>query len=381
MGSLELFSVDSIIVLLYLIAMLAVGVKYGKSKENQTLKDYALAGKMFGMPVLFMTILATNYGSNSLVGTTAEIKSTGIIHALYIMTLSLESLIFAKYLSKNFDSRFDGMVSAGDMIEKYYGKSASVFSSFIYVIVGIGIAGLQMVAIGKTISYFSGISYNISIAIGGSVVTIYSAFGGMKAVTITDVIQFCILIAVIPIMTLVCVSNENAPSEILSSAASEFSSMSSHPNFSSYAISTLFCLIPISFFSPPLIQRYLMARSREHIRTALYINSAVVFVIPIMLSCIALGASSQFDVGDNNRIIMMVIDNLLPTIVKGFAITGVLAIVMSTIDSSLNTTSIIAVHNIMKQLLPRLIEEKKRGQTYNLYVRYYRSICNVVRNL
>ena len=59
----NLSPIDIAVVAAYLIGILVVGIWAGRGTKD--LKDYSIANKVFGLPMLFMTILATDMYSGS----------------------------------------------------------------------------------------------------------------------------------------------------------------------------------------------------------------------------------------------------------------------------------------------------------------------------
>ena len=56
---------------------------------------------------------------------------------------------------------------------------------------------------GSIAGYFFGVSSIVAVIITGIIVTIYSAFGGIKSVTYTDFIQFIAFSCLIPLLGII----------------------------------------------------------------------------------------------------------------------------------------------------------------------------------
>ena len=101
----------------------------------------------------------------------------------------LLALLLAPYLRKF------GKFTVPDFIgERYYSQTArlvaaicALFISFTYV-VG------QMKGVGVAFSRFLEVDFNVGIAIGIIIVSFYAVLGGMKGITYTQVVQYCVLI-------------------------------------------------------------------------------------------------------------------------------------------------------------------------------------------
>ena len=148
---------------------------------------------------MLATTAATLIGGRSclgLVGYTYE-------HGLVFLTVFMGAP-FANYIeSRVFLSRmgpFLGMSSPGEIMEVFFHKEGRVVSGVAGVLLCLGILSAQITAIGYLLNYFFGISFEVGAVIGFGICIIYTAYGGIRAVTITDAFQFTILFLVLPFL-------------------------------------------------------------------------------------------------------------------------------------------------------------------------------------
>ena len=90
--------------------------------------------------------------------------------------------------------KFLGMTSVAEALGSFYGKEVRIITAVCGALASTGIISVQFNAFGNIVGYFSGISSSVAIVIAGTLVTFYSAFGGIRSVTFTDVLQlltFC----------------------------------------------------------------------------------------------------------------------------------------------------------------------------------------------
>ena len=73
----NLLSIDSFIIYFYLALTLFVGIYSGRNIKS--FKDYAIANRSFGAPVLVIALLATIMGGTSTIGITENIYKNGVI--------------------------------------------------------------------------------------------------------------------------------------------------------------------------------------------------------------------------------------------------------------------------------------------------------------
>ena len=75
---------------------------------------------------------------------------------------------------------------------KLYGRSALHTTNFAVILDSIGFISIQITAMGFLFKHFFNLDYEYGVIIGFSIFTLYSAFGGVRAVILTDTFQFLI---------------------------------------------------------------------------------------------------------------------------------------------------------------------------------------------
>ncbi|OEK07171.1 sodium:solute symporter family protein [Roseivirga misakiensis] len=165
----------------------AVWAKAGSTKE------FYVAGGGINPIANGMATAADWMSAASFLSMAGIISFMGYGGAQYLMGWTggyvLLALLLAPYLRKF------GKFTVPDFIgDRYYSKSARIvalvcalFVSFTYV-VG------QMKGVGVAFSRFFNVSYDTGVIIGIGIVFFYAVLGGMKGITYTQVVQFCVLI-------------------------------------------------------------------------------------------------------------------------------------------------------------------------------------------
>ena len=342
----SLSTVDLCVVVLYLVGILFLGLWAGSKTKD--LGDYAIAGKVYGVPMLLMTMVATDMDSETAMGEASLMYEDGFISVVMIISWAWFGYWLAsRFLFNRMGNRFNGMISAPDIIQKYYGSAPRIFASVAALISGVGFAGIQIMALGVISSQLMGLSREYGMIAGGLITVTYSSLGGIRAVAVTDAVQFVLLISVLPIIASLAMYNVGFK-QVLDTLPPEHFLFLDHPNVNLYACDLVRVLCMYYFFGPSTVQRYLMAQDKRQIskvfRFRMLIDTMVFFVV---LS-IVLSTTAQCRIEDPESVVIVAIDTFVPPVLKGIAVVGILAILMSTIDSTLNTAGIIACHNIAR---------------------------------
>ena len=185
-------NVDIFIVSVFLLITLFIG--FWRSKKNKTIADYAVADRNFPTVALVATIVATFIGSWTTFGVIEKIHSAGIVFVLINVGVLIHKILIITVVSTKHDY-VAGCLSCGDIIEKLYDKYQKFFTGIIVFIFCSVVLGIQFKALGSILEYYLNLDYRVSILIGASIRILYSAFCGIRAVVVTDIFQFSVLIA------------------------------------------------------------------------------------------------------------------------------------------------------------------------------------------
>lgn len=341
---LENLTLDQKIVIVFLSITLLIGVIASRSIKN--FKDYALSKNRYNLIAITFTLIATMVGGASTSGTIAEIYEHGLLYAIASTGFIIGIILLAKFIAPKFDNRFDGMVSSSDMIKKYFGNRAEKLSAFVSCIQCLGTIAAQMVVLGHLSNTFFDISYDKSVVIMGSIITIYSLAGGIKAVTNTDIFQFIMIFIAFPIIANISVSKAGGVLEIFLNIPEKYISIFENDDFKKHLLLFIFWSTPFSLIYPVIIHRLLIARNPSDIAKMSYTYALFKIVLLFVLIAIAFSALVLYPNINSKSVVPVIIKNLLPIGFSGIAISGIIAVTMSSADSFLNTASVILTKNL-----------------------------------
>jgi SSS family solute:Na+ symporter len=346
--------IDFIIVGIYLLSILVVGIYY--TFRVKTVSDYAVANREYTTPIIVATIIATLIGGASTIGIAEQFFSVGIICYLICLAATFRDLIQARWIVPRMGDLSD-VISSGALMGKYFGKSGQVITGFAVVARCIGIIGIQVCALGFLGNYLLNISYNLSAIGAGIIVIFYSSFGGIRSVTITDVIQFGILVVAIP---MVCNFGLNAVGgfgPLLAALPNTHKTFFVEPSLMIKYLG-LACVFLLPDLEPAILQRILMGKTLQQGQRSLIITALGIIPIFAMAGLIGLMALAIKPTLEPNLAFPFLLNDVLPIGVKGIAIAGILAVVMSTADSYLNIAGISLVHDIIGPLRKKKLTDQ-----------------------
>lgn len=180
-------------VIVYMAATVAVGI-YASSRVKDS-KDFMVAGRSLPLYMNFACVFATWFGAETVLSVSAKFahKGLGFVSGDPFgasMCLVLVAFFFARTFYRL------ELLTIGDYYHLRYGKFVEVITSLGIASSYLGWTSAQLSALGLVINVlFPEISLNASILIGACIVTVYTLFGGMWSVALTDVIQTGAIVA------------------------------------------------------------------------------------------------------------------------------------------------------------------------------------------
>jgi Na+/proline symporter len=180
-------------VITYWIISVGIGL-YAATRVHNT-RDFAIAGRHLPFYMVTATVFATWFGSETVLGIPATFLKEGL-HGVVAdpfgasMCLILVGLFFAAPLYRM------NLLTIGDFYKKKFGRSVEVLTTIAIVISYLGWVGAQITALGLVFNVVSEgeISKLAGMWIGSGTILIYTFFGGMWAVAITDFLQMIIIV-------------------------------------------------------------------------------------------------------------------------------------------------------------------------------------------
>jgi len=346
---------DYAIIIAYLAAVLALGLWSGRGMRN--LSQFSVAHRSYGSLIVFATLSASFIGGGFSMGNAEKVFRFGIANIVALWGFSLKEILVATLIAPRM-ARFPGAISVGDVMATAYGKVGQVVTGLFSVVLCAGIVGAQVGAIGYITRVFVGIPAIYGILVGCGIVIAYSTVGGMRAVVLTDVVQFCILAVGIPAALAFGIVKAGGLSAIQAAApAGHFAIPAA--GMPLWAFISLFLTFLLGeTLVPPYVQRLFIGKDPTH--TARGTLASGLFSIPFFAVTGAVGlVALAMEPGlDPNLAMPHVIKTALPVGLRGIVIAGVVAIVMSSADSFLNGAATGAINDIVKPLRHRPLAER-----------------------
>ncbi len=374
--------IDYVIVAVYAIVIIALGFYFSRSKgKEKNEEDYFLAGKSLPWWAIGASLIAANISAEQYIGMSGSGFAGGLAIASYEFMAALTLIIVGKFFLPIFIKQ--GIYTIPEFVEKRFSTNLktilALFWLALFIFVNLtSVMFLGGKAIDTVVGTGDGSLIMPAIIIIAVIAVAYSLYGGLAAVAWTDVIQVVLLVLGGIITTIFALKAVTPDSSIISGishvsdvASDKFDMILSRDNPEYNNLPGIYVLIGGLWvanlyywgFNQYIIQRALAAKSiteaQRGIVFAAFLKMLIPFivVIPGIIAYVlytegAPGAAEAFQLPDgtlnNDKAFPWLISTLLPVGLKGLVLAALVAAIVSSLASMLNSISTIFTMDIYK---------------------------------
>ena len=344
---------DLAIVIGYLLLIIYVGVRLSGRVKNE--HDFFLAGRSLAFWVIGLSIIGTNIGASSYVGASGNAYQVGIAQANFewigaIPAMIIAALVFIPLYWKA------GVYSIPEYLGMRYNQAVRVTAAIITSIVSIFAIAVALWAIAITLQTYLGWPPWMGILVTGTIVGAYSVVGGLAAVAFTDSLQVVIMFFGGLVIVALGISETGGLESFAQTLTEE------NPNHLQAYLSADHETFPWPgvilglgvVLSPAywcagqaILQRSLGARSQWDACAGMMLAALAKTFVPLLVvfpGLLALVMHAEIEYPD--QAMAWVIKEVLPPGISGLMFIAIIAALQSTIDSSINSTSLLITRDI-----------------------------------
>ena len=337
----------------YLVLLLGVAEVANRARQGSSPSDHFLGGRELGVFVLFLTLYATAYSGNSLLGYPGRAYRTGfsfIMSTGFMMAIIVVFHLLVPRLRPAATQR--GYVTPGDFLRDRFGSGAagSALRLSVGILMTFALANFllaQLKAMGFVASLVTGdlVPYSWGVIGLAGLILFYETRGGMRAVAWTDAAQGILMGVGLVTLLVWLLMGTGGMSQITQEVARVRPDAVAFPDAETCAnwFSTLALLGFGSVVYPQAIQRIYAARSGRALSQSFALMTYMPLVTTLVVTLIGIVAIVRVDVGAG-----VAADGVLPLLLNEWAaegpwsrvaavvvFIGALSAIMSTADSCL----------------------------------------------
>jgi len=368
--------IDVTIFFIYLSVILFIGLWVSREKKGheKDSKDYFLASKALPWWAVGSSLIASNISAEQIIGMSGSGYVIGLAIASYEWMAALTLILVAKYFLPILIDK--GIYTMPQFLEIRFDKrvrtSLAVFWLLVYIFVNLtSVLYLGALAIQTII----GVPLIYGILGLAAFSALYSIYGGLKAVAWTDVVQIIVLV-IGGLVTTYYALNFLSGGEgffpglvkLVKTVPEKFDMILSpnNPNYSELpGISVLIGGMWIAnlFYwgcNQYITQRALAAKDLPEAQKGLVFAAYLKLLMPLLVVIPGIVAFSlHADLGKPDEAYPWLLNNFVPVGMKGLAFAALIAAIVSTLSSMMNSTATIFSLDLYKQIIRKNASEKE----------------------
>ncbi len=349
-------------IVLYLLASIAIGL-YAATRVHNT-ADYAVAGRSLPLAVVIATTFATWFGSETVLGVSARFIDSGLGGVVEdpfgaSMCLVLVGLFFAYRLYQK------NLITLGDYYRLRFGRTVEVLCSIIIMVSYLGWVAAQVTALGLVFNMLTqgALTVTWGMLIGTVVVLVYTLYGGMWSVALTDFVQMIVIAVGLLAIAWFAADLAGGAGKVIHYAASE-GKFRFFPQDGGFKEWTFFIAAAITMMlgsipQQDVFQRVMSSRNAATARTGpvigglLYLLFAFIPMFIVASSMLVMPEAAQALLKDDpQKILPTLVMERMPLALQIAFFGALLSAIMSTASATLLAPSTTFVENILRNLRP-----------------------------
>lgn len=360
---------DVVLIVLYFLTVLYVGFSAKKKGDvTNSVEEYLLAGRSLTLPMFVATLVSTWYGG--ILGVGEFTYKHGLsVWLVFGLPYYIFGAIFAFMLAGKV--RKSNLFTIPERLAQIYDKKTSFFGTILTLILVTPAPYFLM--LGVLLQIIFGLDFKLSIVISTVISISYLFVGGFRADVYTDILEFFLMFLgfslIIPFAGLkygwVDFIVANVPPEILTLTGG---------NSIQYIVAW-FLIAVWTLVDPGFYQRCYAAKNEKVAKYGILIS--ILFWMIFDFMTMTAGLYSRAILPELEQPLMaypMLAEVVLPKVAKGLFYIGMLATIMST----LNTLVFISATIIGNDIIWRIKKKHNQANQINLYTRIGLVITSVV---
>jgi solute:Na+ symporter, SSS family len=347
----SLTPLDFIIVTIYLVILIAIGYWVSIRQKKNSGESLFLAERSLGWASIGFTMWGTNVGPSMLIASASIGYTTGIVAGNF----GWYAFVFIFLLAMVFAPRYLGakVLTLPEFMGKRFGQSTrNILAWYTIVTILISWLALTLYSGGILVGQILDLPLFVAVLILVIISAFFAVAGGLKAIAYTNVFQMLLLIAVSLILTVAGVMKAGGPVAVFEKTPVHYWNLllpADDKNYPWLAIALGYPVMGIWFWctDQSMVQSVLGAKNLQQGQLGanfvgwLKILDVALFIIP-GITCFVLFPS----LSDPNAAYMTMVTELFPAGMTGLVMAVLIAALVSTIDSALNSLSTVFTMDI-----------------------------------
>ncbi len=366
-----------IVIAVYMIATIALGLSFARKQKN--IAEYFLAERAAPWWAVGISVLACDMSAISYMGSPSYVYYNDLRFPMGTFMVPLVAWVVA-VLFIPFLARLQ-VYTIYEYLEHRFGLSCRLFASALFSLQRALHIAIAIFTVALALQQIVDWDVWLCVTVIGGITTLYTVFGGMKAVLWTDVMQFFVLVGGIFAMLGVVLwkfdgnvphiwqVSEQAGLTRMFDWNSEFFTAKFWTEMTVWAVvwGTLATNVAAYGSDQVLVQRYIAAGSGKMMTRSLMFSAFLTIPVMVLLYFLGLGFFAYYhapenaellsslnklveNTNDKNMVMPHFICNVLPSGLGGLVFAGLFAATMSVFSSGLNSLSTVTCVDFIQRI-------------------------------
>ena len=342
---------DYVTLLLFATGVLLSGLLL--SRSGRSVRSFFNAGGSVPWPMAGLSLFMGFFSAGTFVVWGSIAYSYGWVSVTIQWGMCLAGIITGLFIAQKWNKT--GVLTAAEYITSRLGVQTQKTYTLLFLFVSLFTTGSFLYPVGKIIAISTSLSLTASIALIGLVSILYVSLGGLRAVVVTDVLQFVILFAAVLIVIPLSFRQVGGVSSWLEATPEGFFDLTAGQYTPLFVIA--FSLYNTAFLAGnwAYVQRYTSVKDGKSARkvgllfAALYSFCPILWMLPPMIYRVL--SPGLVDFGDEGAYLLMC-KEVLPSGLLGLMLGGMVFATASSLNATLNISSAVFTNDIFKRLRP-----------------------------
>jgi len=364
-----LHGIDYFVVISYIVGMLILGIYFRKFVNSSD--DYFLGGRTLPFWAIGMSIVVSDIGALDFVGVSGQAYRFGLSPANFdwigsVPAMLLAAFIFVPYFWKA------KLFTIPEYLGRRYNSYVQTIASLTWIIFFTLNLGIIFWASGILLETLLGWPIWLSILVTAGVTGLYTYFGGITAVVMTDVVQMVIMFVggfTMVFLSLYYIGGWEGLVTKIHAMGPEYQNHFKliQPTDTNTPFPWTGILFGLTFVmanaymigNQTIVQRCLTAKNEWHAKASMVFAGFLKMFIPVLVLLPGLVAIVMLpDLKDGDQALPMMIKEILPPGLIGLMFAAFFAGLMSSIDSMLNSTATLFTKDIYQKFFRKDAPDK-----------------------
>jgi SSS family transporter len=340
---------------------LQLGIGVWVSRRIASESDYLVAGRKLGYVLTTASIFATWFGAETIIGSAGEVYTDGLsLASAEPFGYGLCLVLMGLFLARAFWNR--GLTTVADLYRQRFGVPVERLAAVMLIPSSVLWAAAQVRAFGTVIATTTPISVEIAITLAAVFIVAYTAWGGLMADAVTDVLQGGVLTFGLITMLIAVVMQVGGPGEAWTIIAAT-DRIDLTPAAAGPWLETVEAwAIPVfgSLTAAEVVSRVIAARSPTVAQRSSLLAGAFYITIGLIPVVVALlGVHLVPTLANPEQLLPTIARDALPPVLFAVFMGGLISAILSTVDSTLLVASGLLSHNLIVPLA-RITDEQQK---------------------